>query len=255
MNIRVLGCHGAQLPGYNTTGFLIGQNVMVDGGTITSVLNLKEQMKIDYIFVTHAHLDHIREIMFLTDNMYYRSREKPLTIISTKGIIDAIHHNLFNNIIWPDFSKIPDSRKPILKFHTISAGKKQKIDNLLVRAVNLNHSVETVGYLIESEGKSVVFMGDTGPTEEVWQNAKKLQELKAVFIETSLPNKMNDIASKTGHLTPLSLAGELEKLGQAKPKVYLHHIKPIYRKIIKKEVAAIKDRQIIILEDGQKIRI
>lgn len=255
MNIKVLGCHGAQLPGYNTTGFLIGQNVLVDGGTITSVLNLKEQMKIDYIFVTHAHLDHVREIMFLTDNLYYQHREKPLTIISTKGIIDAIHQYLFNNAIWPDFSEIPNSKAPMVKFQTITPGKIKQIGDLKVRAVNLHHSVETVGYIIEMEGKSVIFMGDTGPTEEVWRFARKAPELKAIFIETSLPNKMSDIAGRTGHLTALSLAGELEKLAAAKPEIYIHHIKPIYRKIIKKEITAIKDRKIIILEDGQKIRI
>ncbi|NTW17790.1 MAG: MBL fold metallo-hydrolase, partial [Syntrophaceae bacterium] len=68
MNIRVLGCHGSQLPNYNTTCFLIGQNTLVDAGAITSVLSLREQQKIDYVFVTHAHLDHIRDLMFLADN-------------------------------------------------------------------------------------------------------------------------------------------------------------------------------------------
>lgn len=58
MRIRVLGCHGSQLPDYNTTSFLIGQNVLLDAGTVTTVLSLKEQIKIDYILITHAHLDH-----------------------------------------------------------------------------------------------------------------------------------------------------------------------------------------------------
>lgn len=255
MNIKVLGCHGAQLPGYNTTGFLIGQNVLVDGGTITSVLNLKEQMKIDYIFITHAHLDHVRDIMFLADNIYYQRREKPLTIVSTKGIIDAIHRHLFNNAVWPDFSKIPNSKAPMVKFQVIKPGRKQQIGDLSIRAVNLNHSVETVGYVIEAEGKSVIFMGDTGPTEEIWRVARKVPGLEAVFVETSLPNEMSDVANRTGHLTPRFLADELEKLAQANPTIYLHHIKPIYRKIIRKEVSAIKDRKISIIEDGQKIRI
>jgi ribonuclease BN (tRNA processing enzyme) len=83
----MLGCHGAQLPSFNTTCFLVGQNVLIDGGTITSALNLKEQIKIDYIFVTHAHLDHVCEIMFLADNNYYQYRGKPLIIVSTKGVI------------------------------------------------------------------------------------------------------------------------------------------------------------------------
>jgi len=66
---------------------------------------------------------------------------------------------------------------------------------------------------------------------------------------------MSDVADKTGHLTPCYLAAELKKLDRAKPIIYLYHLKPIYRKIIRKEVAAIKDREIRIIEDGRKIRI
>ncbi len=255
MNIRVLGCSGAQLPHYNTTCFLLGQNVLVDAGAVTSVLSLRQQQKIDYVFVTHAHLDHIRDLAFLADNIYYQRREKPLVIVGTKGVIDAIHQNLFNNIIWPDFSRIPNSKTPVVKFQIIQPRRKKQIGDLLIKAVNLYHSVESVGYIIEAEGKTVIFLGDTGPTEEVWQIAEKTAGLKAIFIETSLPDRMSDVADKSGHLTPRYLAAELKKLGRAKPIIYLYHIKPIYRKIIGKEIAAIKDREIRIIEDGQKIRI
>ncbi|MGV8058349.1 MAG: MBL fold metallo-hydrolase [Smithellaceae bacterium] len=255
MNIRVLGCNGSQLPNYNTTSFLIGQNVLVDAGTITAVLSLREQMKIDYIFITHAHLDHVRDIMFLADNICCQHRKRPLVIVSTKGIIDAIHRHLFNNIIWPDFSKIPNSRTPVIKFKIITPGRKQKIGDLQIRAIDLHHVVETVGYIVEAKGKAVIFMGDTGPTEEAWQAARKTEGLQAVFIETSLPDGMKELADKTGHLTPLSLAAELRKLTEAKPGIYLYHMKPSYRENIRKEVAAIKDRKIHIIEDGQRIRI
>jgi ribonuclease BN (tRNA processing enzyme) len=255
MNICVLGCHGSQLPNYNTTSFLIGQNVLVDAGTITAVLSLKEQLKIDYIFITHAHLDHVRDIAFLADNICYQRREKPLVIVSTKGILDSIHRHLFNNVIWPDFSKIPSPKAPVIKFQIIKPGRKQKIGNLQVRAIDLHHVVETVGYIVEEKGKAVIFLGDTGPTEEAWQIARKTEGLKAVFIETSLPDGLKDIANITGHLTPLSLAAELRKLTEVNPEIYLYHMKPSYSETIRKEVAAIKDRKIHIIEDGQKIRI
>ena len=84
---------------------------------------------------------------------------------------------------------------------------------------------------------------------------EKTKGLQAIFIETSLPNGMSDVADKTGHLTPRYLADELKKLVRAKPIIYLYHLKPIYRKIIRKEVADIKDDNIRIIEDGQRIRI
>lgn len=255
MNIRVLGCHGSQLPNYNTTSFLIGQNVLIDAGTVTTVLSLPEQLEIDYIFITHAHLDHVRDLTFLADNVWFQRRKKPLYIISTRGIIQAIHEHLFNNIVWPDFSRLPSPQAPLIKFKIIRPGRQQKIGDLQVRAIDLHHVVETVSYVVEQQGKSVMFFGDTGPTVKAWQIAGKTKGLKAIFIETSLPDGMKDIADKTGHLTPLSLAAELTKLTGAKPDIYIYHMKPNYHEAIRKEVAMIKDRKLHIIEDGQTIRI
>lgn len=255
MKIRVLGCHGSQLPNYNTTSFLFGENILIDAGTVTTVLSLQEQLKIDYVFITHAHLDHVRDIAFLADNIFFQCRKKPLVIVSTKGILDAIHRHLFNNVIWPDFSKIPSVKTPLIKFQAIVPGKKQTIGDLRINAIDLHHVVETVGYVIEVKSKAVIFLGDTGPTEEAWQVAQKTKGLKAMFIETSLPDSMKDAADITGHLTPFSLQEELKKLKGKKPDIYLYHMKPSYQKAIRKEVAAIKERNIHIIEDGQVIRL
>jgi ribonuclease BN (tRNA processing enzyme) len=255
MKIRVLGCHGSQLPNYNTTSFLLGQNVLLDAGTVTTVLSLKEQLKIDYILITHAHLDHVRDIMFLADNICYQRKKKPLIIVSTRGIIETIHRHLFNDVIWPDFSKIPNAKVPLVKFQAIVPGKKQTIGDLQVTTIDLNHVVETIGYVIEFKGKAIMFLGDTGPTREAWQVAQKTKGFGAIFIETSLPNSMKNIADITGHLTPFSLQAELKKMKGKKPDIYLYHMKPSYHEVIRKEVAAIKDRKIHIIEDGQIIRI
>ena len=255
MKIRVLGCHGSQLPHHNITSFLLEKNILIDAGTVTQALTLEEQLRIEYIFVTHAHLDHIRDIAFLADNLYYGKRKKPLVILSSKGIIDSIHRYVFNNVIWPDFSKIPSVKEPLIKFQVIAPGRKRNIGDFQVRAINLNHTVETLGFLIQSKEKAVLFLGDTGPTENVWKIAKAVKEIKGIFIETSLPGSLQNIADKTGHLTPISLNSELRKLKAARPEIYLYHMKPRYAEEIRHEVAVIQDRKIHIIEDGQVIRI
>ena len=259
MDIRVLGCHGSQLPGYNPTGFLLDETVLIDAGTITSVLPIEEQIKICYIFVTHVHLDHIRDIMFLADNIYYHQKEYPVVrairVISVQETIDALRTHLFNNVIWPDFSVIPTSRNPVLKFEVIRPGVKFQLNNLTITAVRVNHTVETVGYVIEFEGGSVIFVGDTGPTEEIWEIARKVENLRAIFIEVSLPDSMAKIADVTDHLTPVSLKRELAKLGALTPSIYLYHMKPQYEKTIREEVSLIRNRNIHILSEGEVIRI
>lgn len=255
MKIRVLGCHGSQLPHHNTTSFLLDKNVLVDAGTVTTVLPLEEQMRIDYIFITHAHLDHVRDIMFLADNLYYAKRKRPLVIASSRGIIENIRRHLFNNVIWPDFSRIPDSRSPLVRFEILTPGRKKTMGEWQVKAWGVHHTVETMGFLMESKGRSALFLGDTGPTENVWKAAAEAKNLKAIFIETSLPGGMQTIADKTGHLTPVTLASELRKLKDTKTDIYLYHMKPPYAELIHREVALIPDRNIHVIEDGQVIRI
>jgi cAMP phosphodiesterase len=255
MQIRVLGCHGSQMPGCSTTSFLLDGNILVDAGTITSLLTLEEQVKIDYVLVTHAHLDHVRDIMFLADNICYLQKDRPLTIVATHAIIDTLKTYLFNNIIWPDFSLLPTPENPVLKFNTIKPGEKIKIDNVTVTAILVHHVIETVSYAIESKEESVLFIGDTGPTEEVWRIANSINNLKAVFIETSLPNSMQDVADMTGHLTPLGLEQELKKMNTNNPDIYLYHMKLRYHESIQSEIALIQDRNIHVLKDGEVINI
>ncbi|MBN1614229.1 MAG: 3',5'-cyclic-nucleotide phosphodiesterase [Deltaproteobacteria bacterium] len=255
MEIRVLGCHGSQFPGYNTTSFLLNGKILVDAGTVTSVLTDEEQANIDHILVTHAHLDHVRDIMFLADNICYFEKDRPLVVISTANIIDALKTCLFNDVIWPDFGSIPHPDRPILKFQVIEPGRKIKIEDLHVSVVRVHHIVETMAFIIESAKGSVIFLGDTGPTDEIWKVANDLGNLKAIFIETSLPNIMKDVADRTGHLTPSSLEEELKKLEAHKTDIYIYHMKRHHQKSIQEEIALIRNRSIRILEDGQVIRL
>jgi len=178
-----------------------------------------------------------------------------LVVVSSRGIIENIHRHLFNNVIWPDFSRIPSVKAPLIKFEILTPGRKKTLGDWQVRAMGVDHTVETMGFLMESKGKAVFFLGDTGPTEDVWKIARAMKGLKAMFVETSLPGSMQSIADKTGHLTPLTLAAELKKLKDIKPDIYLYHMKPRYAEAIHREVAAIQDRKIHIIEDGQVIRI
>ncbi len=255
MRIKVLGCHGAQLPGYNTTSFLLNKNILVDAGTVTSLLSLDEQIAIDYIFVTHAHLDHIKDIAFLADNLHVR-KKYPIEIITTQGIIDILRANLFNNIIWPDFSEIPNKETPVIKFRAIDPGRSYSVDAITIQAVLVNHIIETVAFVIRFEGGSVIFVGDTGPTEDIWEIANKLPDLKAIFIETSFPEDMKDIAEAAGHFTPASLNDELEKLSSLKPvDIYLYHLKPQYHTLIENQISSICRNNVKVLKEGEIIQV
>jgi len=254
-----LGCHGSQLPGRGFTGFLIDGTTLLDAGAVTSVLTLEEQSRIDHVLISHAHLDHIQELPSLADNLCYIRKNDPLTVISMPRVINTLKRHIFNGAIWPDFSILPRAEKPVLQFEPIRSGEKMRVGHLRVTSIPVNHSVESVAYVIESgQGpatKTAIFVGDTGPTEKIWSVAGKGKNVRAIFVETSLPGEMAEMAEMTGHLTPAGLARELEKLYPLMPQIYLYHMKIQYCEAIRSEIERLKNGRIQILQDGQVIRI
>ena len=105
MKLRVLGCSGAEFPGFHPPGFLIDDTLLMDAGTIGSVLNENEQWKIRNIIITHAHLDHIRGIPFLADNIIIKQKNHSVTVMSIPSVIKTIMQNLLNDKVWPDLDR------------------------------------------------------------------------------------------------------------------------------------------------------
>ena len=62
MDLKVLGCHGGETPKHRTSSFLVDDKLGIDAGAITGTLSLDEQQKIQAILVSHAHMDHVRDL-------------------------------------------------------------------------------------------------------------------------------------------------------------------------------------------------
>ena len=253
MRLQILGCAGAELPKHNMPGFLIDRTILLDAGTIGMALDYQDQMAIEDIFITHAHLDHIKAIPFFADNMVTRESEKTVSIYSDSEVIEILKQNLFNGLVWPDFTKIPSPEKPAIKFVPMKAQTTVRLGKHQVTAYHVNHTTPAVGYLVESEdGKRIIYTGDTGPTERIWQACDE-HTLDAVIIEVSFPNRMTDLALETGHLTPDLLAKEVLKMKNLPLRFFISHSKPSYMEEIYEELARISREYIEILQDGQII--
>ncbi len=254
MHVRVLGCSGAELPGYKTTCFMVGGSLLVDAGAITSVLTPEEQQGITDILVTHSHLDHVKDIPLLADNIVGAGSD-PVNIISSGKVIKILREHLFNNRLWPDFSRVPSPESPVIRFREITPGIPFKVGALTVTAVEVNHTVPTVGYIIGNNDSSFAVSGDTGPTDELWEMINSTENIGAVFLETSFPNGMEEIARISGHLTPDMMAGELKKLANDRIPVYLYHMKPNFLNTLEEQISAVDRRGLVILESGDTVTI
>jgi cAMP phosphodiesterase len=247
MRIRVLGCYGAELGGFNMISFLINESLVLDAGAITSTLNLNEQAKITDILISHSHLDHIKDIPFLAANMVGITHHT-INIISAEAILAYIKAHLFNDAIWPDFAMLPTPDAPIIKFQRIPTNQDIPLRDITVRAVRVNHLVDAVGYIIKDKTSTIVYTGDTGPTDEIWKETNREKNLKAIFVETSFPNRLKKLADDSGHLTPSGLTGELEKIHNGSPDIFILHIKPQYLQEIKEELNQTGNPRIRILK-------
>ncbi|HCX89373.1 MAG: hypothetical protein COW04_02825 [Deltaproteobacteria bacterium CG12_big_fil_rev_8_21_14_0_65_43_10] len=255
MKIKVLGCYGAELKDFHSTTFLINDTLLLDAGTITSALTLDEQMNIHSILVTHSHLDHTKDILFLADNLIVGENNTSVEIISIPEVIDNLKSHLLNDKIYPDFTVLPTIEKPILQFKPIKTGEPVCIAGLTVIAIPVNHTVDAVGYIIRDKKSSIVYTGDTGTTDRIWEEANKLPDLKAVFIETSFPNRLSKLAKVSGHLTPSMLKDQLDKLKNPDASILVFHMKPQHLPELEHDLAEIKNRSIIILKQGEVFNV
>ena len=223
------------------TSFLVDGRVAVDAGAITRALTISEQRQVRHVLITHTHMDHTNTLPFLIENSF-GSSDEPVSIFCTKRVLAGVRRHLFNNDTWPDFTRIPNHLYPSVRFQEIEVELPFTINDLPggpleVIAVEVNHIVPTTGLLLRQGSSSIIFTSDTGPTSHIWEVANATEDLAAIITEVSFPNRMQDVADVSLHLTPNTLRTELAKLDRDVP-VYLYHFKPPHIEELREEVAA-----------------
>lgn len=256
MKVKVLGSSGAELPGYNSPAFLVDGKVLLDAGTIGTSLGESKQWEVRHILITHSHLDHIKAIPFLADNIVIKQRKHSVTLYGTKETLKILRDNLLNDKLWPDFTKISASIAPVLKLKTIVPGRPFIVNGYSATAYPVSHTVPAVGYVLRNGlGRTLLYTGDTGPTQKIWASSDRAH---VMIIEVSFPNSMEELAIKTGHLTPALLGIEIDKMKHRPEKILITHIKPHYMAKIEKELRETKKNKqvaIQIMKDGHTYEV
>jgi len=253
MKIKVLGSAGSEVPGQNCPAFLIDGKFLLDAGTIALALNIREESGLRWILLTHAHLDHIKGIPFFLDNLVTRGTGNTITVMSGEDVLADLEKNIFNGKIWPDFSRIPTPELPALRYRAIGTTRPASIDGYRITMERVNHPVPAYGYIIEKPGgKSLAYTGDTGPTERFWERMAA-HDVKYLITETSFPNRLENLALVSGHLTPALLEKEMAKLPRPPEKIFLMHIKPQFLQEVETEIQALGWDNVEFLKDGEVI--
>ncbi|MGH8704435.1 MAG: MBL fold metallo-hydrolase [Burkholderiales bacterium] len=251
MRLRVLGCSGG-IGGRHlrTTSFLVDSDILLDAGSGVGDLSLAELSQIDHIFITHSHLDHVTSIPFLVDSVG-GMRAKPLIVHATAATIEILKNHLFNWVIWPDFTVIPNAEAPFMRYEEVELGRTVTIAGREFTPIPALHTVPAVGYHLHSGNGSLVFSGDTGPNDALWKIVNGIADIRVLIIETAWSNKDRQLAELSKHLCPSMLADELAKL-ELSPEIWITHLKPGESELTMQEIEECAENvRARMLQNGQ----
>ena len=237
MKVRVLGCSGAIARDCRTTSFLVDHDLLVDAGTGVGDLTLDEMAGIDHVLLTHSHLDHIAALPLMVDAIASR-RRAPLQVHAPQATIDALKAHVFNDIIWPDFSRIPTLAAPLIRFCPLQAGEQLVLGGKQIEVLPAVHTVPAVGYAIGTGQGHWVFTGDTEQNPALWHRINQI-DVALLVIETAFSSRECALARRSLHLCPTSLAAELACMAAGKNyPIYITHTKPAETHLIMAEINA-----------------
>lgn len=204
---------------------LIDDDILVDAGTGIGDLELDELRSIRHVFLTHAHLDHIAGLPMLADCVYDAESGTTLTVHARAETLHAVQTHLFNDVIWPDFSKLPAPDSPMLHYSLCSPGDTVTIGHRNFHAVDVRHSVPSLGFTVRNSGGVLAVSGDTKTNETLWPVLNACDDLRVLVIEVSFPDEMETLAANAGHYCPKTLTRDLDRLRQD-PEIWLTGMKP-----------------------------
>jgi cAMP phosphodiesterase len=225
--------------------------VAIDAGSITAALTVEEQVKIQHVFISHSHLDHICTLPFFTKNIFGHTHEA-VEIHALHETLDALRRHLFNDELWPDFSVIPSPNDPTIRYTDIEAEHTYLVCGLRITPIRVNHLVPCVGFKVEDEKDAFIFTSDTAETDRIWEVANATPNLRLVIAEASFPNEQVRLAEASKHLTPAKLGAELAKLQRDVP-VKIYHLTPGDRVPMLPQLQALRDSRVSLLDQDERL--
>jgi len=252
--VDVLGASGGELPGHRTTSFLVDGVLAIDAGALTASLPLEALLGIEDVVLTHSHLDHVKDVPLLADLLVGR-REQPLRVHASTACARTLQDCVFNDRLWPDFTRIPTPGRPIVEILPFDPAKPFQVGRYRVEPAPVTHTVECVGLLVSDGRATLAISGDTGPTDRFWERVNAAPHLAALLVELSFPNALQSLADISGHLTPRTLELELRKVTRRSVPIWLYHLKPAHQAALERELQSLGLDGVRILCAGDRLQL
>ena len=230
MEVRVIGANN--LPSRNNshqeetrhTCFLIDGVLGLDMGSLSSSLSQEEQGRILAVLITHRHFDHIRDIPSLA--LMTLEDPRQIDLYSLQETLDGVHAHLIDGDVYPDFTKKLTDAPPKYRLLPVRPWDWYDVLDYQVKPIPQPHPVPVVGYIVKSSaGGCIAYTGDTGGDLMPFFRDESAPEV--LFADVTFPDRLENVAKLTGHMTPNLLKKELEgalEAGVNLPRIVAVHI-------------------------------
>ncbi len=249
-----MGCYGGVSPRHKTTSFLINDSVLLDAGTVSEALEQDQIRKIRTILVSHAHMDHIRDLPTLVDNLFLLDC-RHILLAAVNPVLETMLAHLFNNKLYPDFTRIPSADDPVIVPLPLQIEETVVLDELEIMPVAVNHTVACSAFIVKQKGEGFMFTADSGQTQRCWELAVQDEGVKFVLADVSFPSRMENEAKMSGHMTPRMLHESLRSYDLKGKAVYVTHMKPFFCEEIVRELNSIGEKNVRFLDQGDAIAL
>lgn len=190
--------------------------------------------KVDVLFLTHLHSDHVVGIPDLLLTGWLRPpwahRDNPLRVIGPKGTVSMMSH-IEMAYDWDIKTRINDQKLPPKGVQhnatDMTEGVVFEKNGVKVTAIEVNHGAKikpAFGYRIDYDGRSVVISGDTKPNENLIAKAKGVDLLihQVAAARPALVKKLKFLKVILDHHTKPHEAGTVFSRVKPKLAVYYH---------------------------------
>ena len=197
-----------------------GERILFDSGpgTMRRLMEAGVQIfDLPFVCYSHFHPDHSGELVpFLFANKYLDGslRRRPLTLVAGRGFLE------FFNGLRQVYGRWMELAASLLRIEELdNRGRDERNFGAFgLQSAPVEHNPESLAYRVTgSDGKSVVYSGDTDYSENLIGLAENADVL---ICESALPDDLK----VDGHLTP-SLAGEIATRARV-GKLVLTHLYP-----------------------------
>ena len=215
-------------------------------GTIKTLESLGYKVSnLVYLFLTHFHIDHVIEYSAIVKDRRFSTRKE----LCVYGPPSLYRHS---DILFKKLFPYMENELNVFEFLTLKEVQKglvEQTDNWKVTCAPTKHA-SGVAYRLESEGKSILYSGDTSPCTSLIKLGKNVD---VAILESSFPNKNSIVGD---HLTP-ETAGNLARKMKCK-KLVLNHFYPLCdgKESYMAELARqYFDEEVIFADDLMEVRI